>query len=276
MTSTVEHTGPVTVRALRLLEAFTPDKPELSLSDLARRAGLPVSTTHRLAADLLDWGALERDDRGRYHIGLRLWEIASLAPRGLVLRELALPVMEDLAQITHENVQLGVRDGHELVFVERIRSKDSVPLLTRVGGRFALPATGLGLALLAYAPVTVQEEICALPLERFTEHTITDPAHLRRVLAEIRRTGIAVSDRQISLDTLSVAAPVFDKTNTVRAAVSVVVDARTARPRTLTPLLQAAALSIGRALSPTPRPIHPRTERISPDPTGPGNTDAFG
>ncbi|MFD6059841.1 helix-turn-helix domain-containing protein [Rhodococcus wratislaviensis] len=92
VTSMVEHTGPVTVRALRLLEAFSPDKPELSLSDLARRADLPVSTTHRLAADLLDWGALERDDRGRYHIGLRLWEIASLAPRALVLRELALPV----------------------------------------------------------------------------------------------------------------------------------------------------------------------------------------
>lgn len=246
------HTGPVTVRALKLLETFTPERSELTLSELARLSGLPLSTTHRLALDLLDWGAIERDERtGRFHIGLRLWEIASLAPRGLVLREMALPVMEDLAQVTHENVQLGVRDGHELVFVERIRSRDSVPLLTRVGGRFSLPATGLGLALLAHAPSHVQDEICAMPLDRYTPHTICEAGSLRRTLAEIRQTGIAISDRQISLDTVSVAAPIFDKTRTIRAAISVVVEADTARPRMLTPLLQAAALSIGRALSPT-------------------------
>ena len=100
MTAMAEHTGSVTNRALRLLEAFSPDRTELTLSDLARRAGLPISTTHRLAADLVEWGALERDDHtGKYHVGLRLWEIASLAPRGLVLRELALPVMGDLAQV---------------------------------------------------------------------------------------------------------------------------------------------------------------------------------
>ena len=158
-------------------------------------------------------------------------------------------------------MQLGVRDGLELVFVERIRSKDSVPLLTRVGGRFTLPATGLGLALLAHAPPHVQDEVCALPLERFTDHTITDPAHLRRLLAEIRRTRIAVSDRQINLGTVSVAAPIFDKTNTVRAAISVVVDAGTARPHALTPLLKTAALSIGRALSPPLRISSPHHAR---------------
>ncbi|OBG44804.1 IclR family transcriptional regulator [Mycobacterium alsense] len=245
------HTGPVTIRALRLLETFTPDRQELSLSELARRAGLPLSTAHRLALDLLAWGAIERDERtGLFHIGLRLWEIASLAPRGLVLREIALPVMEDLAQVTHENVQLGVREGSELVFVERIRSQESVQVRTRVGGRFAMPATGLGLALLAYAPSHVQEEVCASPMERYTERTICDPVVLRRTLAKVRQTGIAISDRQISLDTLSVAAPIFDNARNVHAAISVVVEAGTVRPRSLIPLLQAAALSIGRALSP--------------------------
>ena len=241
------RTGPVAVRALTLLEAFTPEQPTLTLSELARRSGFPLSTTHRLALDLVVWGAIERDDRtGRFHIGLRLWEIASLAPRGLVLRESALPVMEDLAHVTQENVQLGVRDGHEVVFVERIRSRDSVALRTRVGGRFALPPTGLGLALLAHA----QEEVCSAPLARFTEHTICDPDVLRRTLAEIRRTGVAVSERQITSDAVSVAAPIFDRTRTIRAAVSVVVDADTAAPHMLAPLLRAAALSIERALSP--------------------------
>lgn len=266
MNDRAEQPGPVTTRALRLLETFTPDRTELTLSEMARRAGLPVSTAHRLAADLAAAGALERNERtGKFHIGLHLWEIASLAPRGTVLREVALPVMEELARITHENVQLGVRDGLELVFVERIRSKESVPLLTRVGGRFTLPATGLGLALLAHECSRIQELVLSGPLERFTEHTITDADHLRRVLSEVRRSGIAVSDRQVSIDTLSVAAPIFDENRKVRAAVSVVVDADTARPVALTPLLQAAAASIGRALcvqnqasaTPTPAAVPP-------------------
>lgn len=249
-TARATHTGPVAVRALSLLESFTPDHPELGLSEMARRAGLPLSTTHRLALDLVEWGALERNDQtGRFHIGLKLWEIASLAPRGTVLRELALPVMEDIANVTHENVQLGIRDGLELVFVDRIRSTDSVPTLTRVGGRFSLPSTGLGLALLAHAPPHIQDEICTQPLEKYTDHTICDPTALRRALADVRASGIAISDRQISVDTLSVAAPIFDRTHTIRAAISVVVQAHTARPHMLTPLLRAAAMSIGRSLS---------------------------
>ncbi|OZF26060.1 IclR family transcriptional regulator [Rhodococcus sp. 14-2483-1-2] len=245
------HTGSVTIRALKLLETFTAERPELTLGELSRRSGLPLSTTHRLAQDLLEWGAIERDElTGRFHVGLRLWETASLAPRGLILREMALPVMEDLAQVTHENVQLGVRDGHELVFIERIRSRDSVPILTRVGGRFCLPATGLGLALLAHAPIYIQDEICAMPLDRYTEYTLCDAGALRRTLAEIRQSGIAISDRQITLNTVSVAAPIFDKGGTIRAAISVVVEAHNSKPRLLTPLLQAAALGIGRMLSP--------------------------
>jgi len=69
--------------------------------------------------------------------GLRLWEIGSLAPRGPGLREAALPFLEDLSQITRENVQLAVREGAEVVFIERIAGSGAVPVLTRVGGRFA-------------------------------------------------------------------------------------------------------------------------------------------
>src|SRR6476620_1013338 len=113
-------TGSVTIRALRLLELFTPSAPRLTLSDLSRKSGYPLSTVHRLTSDLIEWGALERDSSGRFTVGLKLWEIASLAPRGTMLRELAMPVMEDLSQITRENVQLGIAEGTEVVFVERI------------------------------------------------------------------------------------------------------------------------------------------------------------
>ncbi|MFI6784546.1 IclR family transcriptional regulator [Micromonospora sp. NPDC050276] len=240
----------VTSKVLALLDAFSPVTPALTLSELARRTGLPLPTVHRRVAELVAWGALERGDDGRYRIGLRLWEVGSLAPRGLGLRELALPVMEDLYEVTHENVQLAVRQDLELVFIERIAGRHAVPVLTRVGGRFALHATGVGLVLLAHAPAEIQEQVLAAPLERYTELTITDPRRLRRCLADVRRVGYAVSDRQVTMDALSVAAPIRVPAG-VLAAISLVVAHDRADPVALAPLVQAAGRVISRALQQT-------------------------
>jgi DNA-binding IclR family transcriptional regulator len=239
----------VTSKVLALLQAFTPQAPELTLSELARRAGVSMPTAHRRARELVEWGALERDADGRFHIGLRLWEVASLAPRGLGLREAAMPFLEDLYEVSHENVQLAVREGLEVVFVERIASRRAVPVLTRVGGRFALHATGVGLVLLAHAPVEVQEELLASPLHGFSPKTITDPVRLRAVLADVRRNGYAVSDGQVTVDALSVAAPILGPQGEVVAAVSLVVHADSAQPKALSPLIMAAARGISRSLA---------------------------
>jgi DNA-binding IclR family transcriptional regulator len=251
----------VTSKVLALLGAFSATNSALTLSELARRAGLSLPTASRRVAELVEWGALERGDDGRYRVGLRLWEVASLAPRGLGLRELAMPTMEDLYEVTHENVQLAVRQGLELVFVERIAGRFAVPVLTRVGGRFALHATGVGLVLLAHAPVEVQEQVLAAPLTRYTDMTITDPRRLRRALAAVRRDGYAVSDRQVTMDSLSVAAPVHGPDGTVLAAVSLVVACDRADPVALAPLVQAAGRTITRAFRPPTR----QTRRAAED-----------
>lgn len=141
------------------LDAFSAQRPHLSLSGLARRSRLPVSTVHRVLGDLLAWGALERDAQGRYRIGLRLWEVASLAPRSQGLRERALPRLEDLSSLVRENVRLAVRDASEIVFVERIAPSGAVPTLIRVGGRLGITATAAGLVLLAHAPAAVQDDV---------------------------------------------------------------------------------------------------------------------
>jgi len=247
------RTGPVLARGLQILGAFSPDRPTLTLSDLARHTGLPVSTVHRLLGELKAWGAVERGDDGSYRIGLRLWEVGALAPRGQGLRERALPFLEDLSQITRENVQLAVREGTELVFVERIAGTGAVPVLTRVGGRFALTATGVGLVLLAHAPAEVQEEVLTGPINRFTPYTVTDPAELRRMLADVRSSGFAVSDRQVTDDALSVAAPVYDARGAVVAAVSLVVRHGSVSPHALAPLLRTSARAISRALAQPPQ-----------------------
>ena len=121
---------------------------------------------------LTAWGALERDAEGLYHVGLRLWELAALAPRGLALRQAALPYLEDLYEATHENVQLAVRDGAEAVYIEWLAGRSAVGVHIRVGARWPLHATGVGLALLAHETPGFQEDYCSGPLAAFTPYCI--------------------------------------------------------------------------------------------------------
>ncbi|MFI8214833.1 IclR family transcriptional regulator [Streptomyces sp. NPDC085932] len=235
-------------RLLSVLAAFDHEHPALSLTDISRRAGLTLTTTHRLVGALTDWGALERDDSGVYHVGLRLWELAALAPRGLALRQIALPYLEDLYEATHENVQLAVRDGRDVVYTEWLSGRSAVGVHIRVGARWPLHATGVGLVLLAHGGAELQDEYCAGDLASFTPYTITDPVRLRRVLAEVRRSDVAVSDRQVTEDALSVAAPVRGADGTVTAAVSVVVPYADAQVPVLVPAVRLAARGISRAL----------------------------
>ena len=235
-----------------MLGAFTRERPALALSEIARAVEVPLSTAHRLVAELCAWGALERGDDNRYRVGLRIWELGALAPRGLGLREAALPFMEDLYEVTHENVQLAVRDDIEVVFVERFAARDAVAVYTQVGGRFALPPTGVGLVLLAHAPIDVQERVLAGPLKRYTPHTVTDPRQLRGLLAEVRRTGVAISDRQVTTDAVSVAAPIEVRGSVVAALSIVVRGSSAAAVRTMTPGVRAAARGISRTLTSQP------------------------
>ncbi|GAA4833417.1 IclR family transcriptional regulator [Actinomycetospora corticicola] len=247
-------TGPVVARAFSALAAFDAEHPQLSLSELARRTGLPISTVHRLAAELLACGALERGTSGRYQIGLRLWEIGALAPRGPGLREIALPFLEDLCEVTRENVQLAVREDDEVVYVERLAGSRAVPVRTRVGGRFALSATGVGLVLLAHAPGEVVDRVLASPVPRYTRHTLTSTAAIREALAAARRRDCAVSDRQVTDDAVSVAAPIRHGSGPVVAALSIVAHAEGAEVASLSALVRTSAHAVSRALGSVPGP----------------------
>ncbi|MEU6645564.1 IclR family transcriptional regulator [Saccharomonospora sp. NPDC046836] len=236
-------------RVLAVLDAFGPRHRALSLSEISRRAGLTLPTAHRLVRELVGWGALERGEDGRYSVGLRLLELSALAPRGLELREIAFPYLEDLHQITKGNVHLGVRDGLEVVYVEALRARVRNPVTSRVGDRWPMHATGTGLVLLAHAERDLQEQVLCSPLERFTPLTVVDPGQLRRKLAQVRQTGVAVARGLITLPDLVVAVPVPGPDGEVAAAISVVVEAAQAQPRQLAALLTQASRSIARAMS---------------------------
>ncbi len=230
-------------KVLAVLATFDRERQSQTLSQIAHRTGLPMSTAHRVVAELAEWGALERNAEGAWHIGLRLWEVASVCPRTQILRDAALPFMQDLYEGTHENIQLAVREGTELVFVERIAGHRSVELLTMVGSRFPIAATGMGRVLLAHAPPDIQEAVLESPLQAFTSQTVVDPVALRTQLSRIRKEQVFVSDRQLSENTVAVAAPVrLGPTGPVNAALGIVVAVRSAsRVRHLRhPLLLAA------------------------------------
>ncbi|KQV11995.1 IclR family transcriptional regulator [Kitasatospora sp. Root107] len=230
-------------KVLEVLSTFDRERRSQTLSEIAQRAGLALSTTHRVVTELAGWGALERGEDGSWYVGLRLWEIASGCPRSQILRDVALPFMQDLYEATHENIQLAVREGTELVFVERIAGHRSVELVTMVGSRFPVGSTGMGRVLLAYAPREVQEEVLESPLRAWTPYTVTDPRTLRAQLDRIRREQVFVSDRQLSESTVAVAAPVrIGRTGPVSAALGIVIAARGANRASglREPLLRAA------------------------------------
>jgi DNA-binding IclR family transcriptional regulator len=235
-------------RALAVLDAFGPQHRLLSLSEIARRADLTLPTTHRLVNELVTWGALERHPSGHYFLGLRLLELAALAPRGLQLREAAFPYLDDLHQATHSNVHLGVRDGHEVVYVETMRSRVSAQITSRVGDRWPLHVSGTGLVLLAYADPGVQEAVLRGPLRRYTPETVVDPLALRRRLADIRRTGVVIVHNQISMHAVAVAAPVRGPRNDVVAAISTVVATNETSLHRLAAMTADTAHSISHAL----------------------------
>lgn len=237
----------VTSRALAILDAFTPERPELTLAQICRLTSLRHATAHRLVGELTAWGALERVQNGAYVIGLRLWELGTLNPRGLPLRVRAMPIMEDLHAATQQHVQLAVLDGTDALVVERISTARAVPVVSQVGGRLPLHASAVGQVLVAHADEDLFTEVVQRGLVGYTPETITDPAELRLVLAECRRTGVAVVRQEMSPGAYSVATRITDSNDRVVAALSVVsADAATH-------LLVPAVVMAGRGISRTLR-----------------------
>jgi DNA-binding IclR family transcriptional regulator len=238
----------VLTRAVRILDAFRPGEITLRVSDIAARAGLHLATTSRLVAELVEHGLLSRDSDRRVRIGIRLWELGSRASPALSLREAAMPFLEDLHAVVGHHVQIGVLEGEEVLFVERLSAPGAVVNYTRIAGRLPLHASSSGQVLLAHAPRELQEKVLAAPLERFTPATITSPGELRAALAAVRREGYALCPGHIHERALGVAVPVVDGGRQVVATLSAIVP-NDGNGRALVPVLMTAARGVTRAMT---------------------------
>ncbi len=233
-------------KSFAILVALRSAEAGLTRAQISRRTGLPMTTVHRIATELCTYGALEQTEEGVYRIGSWLWELGTLAARRALLRELAMPFLTDRYEATHENVHLAVLDGYDALYVERLHGPRSLPIISRAGGRLPLHATGVGKVLLAYAPPEFIDGVITRGLAPMTPNTITDPVVLRWDLADVRRLGYAVTREEMTERAVSIAAPVHGPDGEVIAAISIVVDGRSAHVTHLAPIVTTVARSLSR------------------------------
>jgi DNA-binding IclR family transcriptional regulator len=198
-------------------------------------------------------GAVERLDDGTFTIGIRMLEYAALAPRGHGLRAVALPYMEDLHRATGQHVQLAVRENDEGVIIERLSAPDAGKVLYYAGSRIPLHGTGLGLVLLAHTRPEFQAAYLRRDLVLEPENFPLDADELRRRLDTVLAEGVARFSRTKPAAADTVAAPIFDRTGTCVAALSVLGAGGSVDRRRAEPAVVAIARAISRDLGRTRR-----------------------
>lgn len=240
-------------RMLLILDTVATSPGEVGLSELARLTGLKKATVHRLATDLVAHRMLERGGYG-YRLGLHLFELGQHVPASRRLRATALPFMADLLTATAEIVQLGVLDGTEIVYIEKLTGKHGIQVPSAVGTRLPAYCTGLGKAILAFSDETAVDLVIATGMPARTGTTITDAKRFRRELEKIRDAGVAYDREEGTRGIACVAAPIVVESYVGRdghravAGLSVAGPARRLQPARLGPAVRTAALSISRLL----------------------------
>ncbi len=214
------------VKALGLLNFFSEEQRELTLSELSNKADMPRPTVYRLATSLEMCGFLKKtrnsDQDVRYSLGLKLLELGSMVAEQLELRKVALPFMRNLCDETNEVVHLVVRDGDEAVYVEKVEGNRSIRLYTRVGKRSELYVGSGPKLLLAYLPSEEQESIIEkMSFQVITKNTITEKNKLRSEIERIVQDGYAISEGEQDDETIGISYPIFDYTQKMVAALGV-------------------------------------------------------
>ncbi|MEO6885315.1 MAG: IclR family transcriptional regulator [Jatrophihabitantaceae bacterium] len=235
-------------KSVVVLNAFGAEDHLLTLAELGRRTAIAKTTLHRLLGELVAVHLLDRDGDG-YRLGGQLFELGMRASVERGLLEVAIPFMQDLYERTHETVHLGIREGIEVVYVDKIGGHRQAATPSRIGGRMPLHCTAIGKALLAFSAPDVLAQRAAAGLPRMTSRTITAPGVLHRQLARVLETGIAYEHEESALGIVCVAAPVLDPDDQAIAAVSVTGPADRFRPEEHANSVRAAAAGIATTLA---------------------------
>jgi IclR family transcriptional regulator, pca regulon regulatory protein len=212
-------------RGLAILGCFTPSRPVLGIADIADDLGMSRSTTHRYVITLVALGYLEQGASRKYRLGLRVTDLGMSALNSTGLREHAHPYLEELRQRTSYTTNLGVLDGTDVLYVDRVRSfrrgQSAIDLDLHPGSRLPAYSTAMGKLLLANLPEPQQRELIAqIKLTKSGPNTISSKKALREELDEVAAAGFAVDDEELVADLYAIAAPVRNEAREVVAAVN--------------------------------------------------------
>jgi IclR family transcriptional regulator, pca regulon regulatory protein len=241
-------------RGLAVLRTFTPDRPSLGISELARELALTRSTTHRYVATLATLGYLQQDDSTRkYRLGPRVLDLGFSMLGSLELREIAAPHLRQLTETTGHTSNLAIRDDTDVILIDRVRGRPGryhhLEFSLHVGSRIPAYCSATGKALLAFLPRPDLDQLLKrTDLVRRGPRTMTSKKALLAELERVRRTGVAVNDEELESALRSIAAPVRSRSGEVVAAVNVAIPWSPAAMNELVsrlgPAVQAAANEI--------------------------------
>lgn len=209
-------------KAIRVLQAFTKERPEHSVSELARLLGWHKAVVHKILLTLAEGRLVQQDPVSRrYRLGPGIAELAGVFQSEEPLLREAVPLLRHLSQRTGHTAALAVLDGLEVLYVATVEGGEGLKMTARVGDRRPAHATASGKVLLADLPEEVLDRLLVGPLPAVTPHSITDPAILRAHLAAVRQVGYALNLEERIAGMVGVAAPVRDHHGAAVAAVSV-------------------------------------------------------
>lgn len=240
-------------RAADILNLFDTQVVELGTTEIARSLDLPKSTIAGLVHTLQLNGYLAQSPETRkYHLGFKLVERAGVLLRQFDLRQVSAPVLAALRDDTKESVNLAIRDGSDVVYIERMHGMNMLGMRSEIGKRECAHSTALGKAILAFSPEHVLTDFVKThSFDPITPYTFVDPAAFLNELKQTYQLGYAVDNQENELGGRCVAAPIFDYTGQVIAAVSISVPLQRIPDNKLDPLgkrVKAAAAEISQRL----------------------------
>ncbi len=207
-------------KGLAVIRAFTRDHAALNLSEIARSAGVPAATARRCLLTLEELGYVTRNGRN-FLLRPKVLELGGAYLESMNIEHVTRTHLEELARKTSDSAALCVLDGVETVYVARASVRTLVRLEAHVGSRFPAHATSTGRVLLAGVGADrLQSYFDTATLEALTERTVTDPAKLRSLIAECRRTGYSVVEDELAYGVIALAVPVLDQQGRVVAALN--------------------------------------------------------
>jgi DNA-binding IclR family transcriptional regulator len=247
-----QATRAVVEKAFTILEAWDHRREIVGVSELARRTGLAKTTAHRLLRILESSAVIERVEGG-YRCGDRLDGLADLLypAHQPELRDVVLPFLQDLYELSHETVHLAILRDTEVHLVEKLYGHRRSPLRTRVGGVLPVHSTALGKALLAYSPRTTQQRALATDLLPYTPATLTQPLRIATELRLTLRQGVAYDRQETHHEVTCIAAPVLNSDGTALGAISLSGPTHRFNPAAVVIPLRRAARAASLALAAT-------------------------